>query len=83
MEVIIGLQPGVPRIVSTSAYAYKANVPISSARSRSSIYCHRLSSSNCVFILRPFAPSTNCGGAAEYAAEIAQRSQSQRKNPYA
>ena len=42
MEVIIGLQPGVPRIASTPAYAHKANVPISSARSRSSIYCHRL-----------------------------------------
>src|ERR1700756_4576504 len=32
MEVIIGFAPGVPRIASQSAYAHKANVPISLAR---------------------------------------------------
>jgi len=44
-----------------------------------------LSSSNRVFILGSFAPGTNCGSAAEYAAErgVAQRSQSLRKDAYA
>jgi hypothetical protein len=70
------MQPSVPRIVSRSAYpTFRFSPPVE--------IVDLLSSSNCVFILRPFAPSTNCGGAAEYAAEIAQRSQSQRKNPYA